>query len=193
MLWLYDVLFYTRFVLGFWAIFELLYAYQQIRNAPQQRTLALLSIAMIATATLIVSSYLYLMHTGNGYRARVAMSSVALDALQKPAYTDRKQRAGWFLIDTKRQPCNEQAWLWLGNPYGGGTGNNLALVHSINAVPKSPILNAFRFWHVSNGWWLAYQNPQKYSSRISQNYVCKAGLIVDSHQQGMQFVEVPAN
>lgn len=193
MLWLYDVLFYTRFVLMFWAVFELLYACWQLTNAPQYKKNALLSIVTIAIAAVLVSGYYYLMHTGNGYRARVIMSSGALAALQKPDYENIRMRAGWFLIDTKRNPCNDQAWLWLGNPFGAGTGNNMALVRSPNAVPKSPMLNAFRFWQVSNGWWLAYQHPQKYSSLINQPTVCQAGLLVDSHQQGMRFISAPVN
>lgn len=187
-LWLYDVLFYTRFVLMFWAACELLYAWQQIRNMPGQRKQAVTTISVIGMAAVAVTAYLYLMHTGNGFRARVGMSSESLKALKKPDFADVRQRAGWFLVDTQRQPCGDQPWLWLGNTYGGGTGNNLALVHSANDVPKTPMAEAFRFWPVSEGWYLAYQNPNLYHARYGEALICTAGETVATHDEGMAFI-----
>lgn len=189
-LWLYDALFYTRFLLLFWASFELLYAWQQIRNMPSERKSAVTSISAIGIAALAVSAYLYLMHSGIGFRTRVEISSEALNALKKPALADVRQRAGWFLIDTQRQPCGDQPWLWLGNTYGGGTGNNLALVYSENnRVPETPVNDAFRFWPVSEGWWLAYQNPRIYYTQLAEAKTCTVGMRVDSHEQGIKFID----
>lgn len=187
-LWLYDLLFYTRFVLLFWATFELLYACVQIRNSPGNRQNAIVNIAVISLAAITVSAYLFLMNTGSGFRTRVELSSKALDALRKPEFADLRQRAGWFLVDTQRQPCGDQPWLWLGNVYGGGTGNNLALVFSGNKVPQTPALEAFRFWPVSGGWWLAYQNPKSYYSAALQSEACREGEAVATHDQGMEFI-----
>lgn len=193
-LWLYDLLFYTRFVLMFWAAFELIYACMQIRNSPGNRQYAIVNLAVISLAAITVSAYLLLMYTGSGFRARVELSSKSLDALRKPEFANLRQRAGWFLVDTQRQPCGDQPWLWLGNMYGGGTGNNLALVHSGKEVPLSPAPEAFRFWPVSDGWWLAYQNPKNYYARALQSEACDPGEVVASHDQGMKFiVETPKN
>ncbi len=191
-LWLYDILFYARFILLFWGVLELLYAWQQLRNKSVLRKPAIASTAVVGIAALIVSAYVYLMHTGNGFRIRVDMSVGKLRALQKPDFADRRQRAGWFLIDTQRRPCDDQSWLWLGQPHGGGTGTNLALVYSKNAVPKTPIIEAFRFWRVSDHWWLAYQNPQSYNAHINDVAVCIEGKIVETHDQGMEFINAPA-
>jgi len=187
-LWLYDLLFYTRFALLFWASFELIYACMQIWNSPGNRRYAIANIAVLSLAAATVSAYLMLMHTGNGFRARVELSSEALDALRKPQYADLRQRAGWFLIDAQRQPCGDQPWLWLGNMYGGGTGNNLALVFSKGKVPKTPAVDAFRFWPVSDGWWIAYQNPKNYYSAALQSVSCRKGETVATHDQGMAFI-----
>lgn len=187
-LWLYDLLFYTRFTLLFWAAFELIYACMQIRNSPGNRQHAIVNMAVISLAAVTVSAYLFLMHTGNGFRARVELSTKALDALRKPQFSDLRLRAGWFLIDTQRQPCGDQPWLWLGNMYGGGTGNNLALVYSKGEVPKTPVVEAFRFWPVSGGWWLAYQNPKTYYSLARQSEACSKGQMVATHDQGMEFI-----
>lgn len=174
----------------FWAAFELLYAGMQIKNHPPHKASVIVNISVIGVAIVVISVYLFLMHTGHGFRARVGMSSEALDALRKPEYADARQRVGWFLIDTQRQPCEDQAWLWLGNMYGGGSGNNLALVHSVNSVPKTPVIEAFRFWPVSGGWWLAYQNPKKYHSQTWQPDSCVPGEEVETHDQGMNFILV---
>lgn len=187
-LWLYDLLFYTRFALLFWASFELIYACMQIRSSPGNRQYAIANIAVLSLPAAAVSAYLMLMHTGNGFRARVELSSEALDALRKPEYADLRQRAGWFLIDTQRHPCGDQPWLWLGNMYGGGTGNNLALVYSRDEIPDSPAAEAFRFWSVSGGWWLAYQNPASYYSGSLRSDDCRTGAQVATHYQGMKFI-----
>lgn len=187
-MWLYDLLFYTRFALLFWAAFELVYAGIRIRKSSGISPQAILNIAVIGLAALTVSAYFFLMQTGNGFRARVKLSTESLDALREPEFTDIRLRAGWFLIDTQRQPCGDQPWLWLGNMYGGGTGNNLALVYSTSGVPKSPAVEAFRFWPVSAGWWLAYQNPESYYSRALQSDACTNGETVATHDQGMAFI-----
>ena len=187
-LWLYDLLFYTRFVLLFWGAFELLLACRQIWNGQASKRKGFANILVLGMAALSVSAYHYLMVTGSGFRARVEMSSAALGSLKSPKFADVRQRAGWFLIDTQRQPCHDQAWLWLGQVYGGGTGTNLALVYSKDSVPRTPMAEAFRFWPVSKGWWLAYQNPVLYQLHNNEAAACKAGIVVQTHGMGMQFI-----
>jgi hypothetical protein len=187
-LWLYDALFYTRFVLLFWGAFELLHAWFQIRNPSGRRRSAIANIFIVCVIALIALANAYLLHTGNGFRARVDMSATQLQALQQAKFADIRQRAGWFLIDTQRQPCGEEAWLWLGQAHGGGTGTNLALVYSESAVPKTSMAEAFRFWPVSQGWWLAYQNPVLYQSHDNAASACRTGITVQTHVLGMQFI-----
>ena len=119
------------------------------------------------------------------------MSSSALAQLRQPAYSDQRRRAGWFLFDSQRQPCGEEPWLWLAEVYGGGSGNNLALVYSKNKLPKTPIADAFRFRALSDNWWLAYQNPGRYYLHLHDAKGCVDGISVGTHWQGMQFVVTP--
>ncbi len=188
-LWLYDLLFYTRFVLLFWGVIELLLACRQLRDGPGLPKPAFVTISVVGFAAFCMSAYAFLMSTGDGYRLRVQMSSGDLALLKHPAYLDQRQRAGWFLIDNLRQPCIEQAWLWLGEVYGGGSGNNLALVYHQGKAPKTPSLEGFRFWPVSDHWWLAYQNPEKYQLQNDADAGCVEGLYVNSHREGMMFVK----
>lgn len=187
-LWLYDLLFYARFVLLFWGVCELLFACRQIWNRETSKRYVFANILMIGIAALSTSAYLYLMYTGDGFRLRVKLSSSALATLQQPGFSDQRERVGWFLIDNRRQPCTEESWLWLGEVYGGGTGNNLALVHSRSNSPKTPVLEAFRFWPLSGEWWLAYQNPERYYKQLEVSKSCVEGRIVVTHEQGMEFI-----
>ena len=116
------------------------------------------------------------------------MSERVLTELRTPTFANRRQRAGWWLIDNQRQPCGNEAWLWLGQAYGGGTGNNMALVQSIHGVPKSPSDDAFRFLPLTNGWWAAYQNPKQYFAHGDDVPVCGPGETVNSHRAGLQFI-----
>ena len=188
-LWLYDLLFYTRFVLLFWGGVELLIASRQILDTQTSKRNGYANIIVIGMATLSVSAYLYLMYTGNGFRLRTKISASALAALQEPGFSDQRQRIGWFLVDNRRQPCPKESWLWLGEVYGGGSGNNLALVHSKNQSPKTPVLEAFRFWPLNEQWWLAYQNPDRYYKDLDVSKYCVDGKIVKTHEQGMQFIK----
>lgn len=191
-LWLYDLLFYTRYVLLFWGAFEVLFAWQKIRNNADFGRKGIFAISLIVLAMSLVFASSTAMQTGVGFRFKVKMSTQALAELRLPMFADRRQRAGWFLIDNRRQPCIDEPWLWLGEVYGGGSGNNLALVYSKNRVPKTPMVDAFRFWLISDHWWLAYQNPKNYYAHLNDTKGCMEGKRVDTHRQGLQFIRSPS-
>jgi hypothetical protein len=188
-LWLYDILFYTRFALLFWGVFEFLFAWRKISNKQGLKRQGVANMLAIGLVALCVSAYLFVMHTGNGYQLRVKLSSAMLAELPQPVYSDQRVRIGWFLIDSQRQPCTDEPWLWLGEVYGAGTGNNLALVYSKRDAPKTPVLQGFRFWSLSNHWWLAYQNPERYNLHLNDSNSCVDGQLVTTHKQGMQFIK----
>lgn len=187
-LWLYDLLFYARYGLLFWGLGELLFAWQQFStstlNRRQLRTHFLLLVICLLNS---IAAYT-LSNTGLAYRLRVQLSSVALASSQTAIIADQRHRTGLFLIDNQRAPCADQAWLWLGQAHGGGSGTNLALVYSAQGIPLSPDVAAFRFWPLADGWWLAYQNPQAYFARAQQHLACRPGLKVNSHRQGLDFI-----
>ncbi len=191
-LWLYDLLFYTRFVLLFWSVFELLFAWRIVRNEQALKRQGLANILAIGLTALCVSAYLFLMYTGYGFQFRVKLSSAMLAELRQPAHSNQRARIGWFLIDNQRQPCQDEPWLWLGEVYGGGSGNNLALVYSKNKAPKTPMQQGFRFWPLPDHWWLAYQNPKRYYQHLNEHKACVEGTLVRTHKQGMQFINAPA-
>jgi len=76
---------------------------------------------------------------------RVALSAGPLEPFSTPAYSDQRQRVGWLLLDSVRAPCETEAWLWLGRPFGGGSGINRALVFSPGRVPLTPHETGPRF------------------------------------------------
>lgn len=188
-LWLYDLLFYARYVLMLWGIIEFLLACQQLRSKTEKRKYSLATIGALVFAASSGFAYTYLMQTSTGLSLRVQMSSQALAELSTPTFANRRQRAAWFLIDNQRRPCVDQAWLWLGQVYGGGSGNNTALVYSDNAAPKSPVDDAFKFRRVTGHWWLAYQNPGKYYAHLKVAQACTVGEQVDTHDAGLQFIK----
>lgn len=188
-LWLYDVLFYLRYVLLFWGVCELVIAWKAKRlmeKKPRRKAQVTLVLLVLSAATAMVS--FGLLHTGPGWHLRVLMSKAALDGYRAPAFSDQRHRAGWFLIDTRRNPCGDQSWLWLGQAYGGGSGSNVALVYSAAEAPKTPSVDAFRFWRVADHWWLAYQNPKKYYAHLNTGTHCEPGIAVDAHRKGMKFI-----
>jgi hypothetical protein len=189
-LWLYDLLFYLRFALLFWAVAEILHlAWRRKSRASMPQALP-----MVAIVVLVLAAWTY-ERTEAGRRWKVSASRGALTAVARDGYNDRRRRAGHFLVDTTRIPCRDaQPWLWLGRPHGGGTGINLALVHSGNRVPDAPVPDAFAFSPVADGWWMAYQHAGRYRRTMQQRSAslatakCVTGAVV-THRQGMAFIK----
>ncbi len=145
---------------------------------------------LLVVSGLVVTLPAWIADTEAGWHWRVHMSIEALAPYAVPAHADVRQRVGMLLVDTQREPCPGQSWLWLGRPFGGGTGINLALVHARKtAVPQSPQPEAFRFLWMHGNWWLAYHNPDSYSAATGGTIVCVEGLRVASHAQGLRFID----
>ena len=189
-LWLFDVLFYTGFILLFWYVAEALLWLRSCRESsiPFRERLAGACLLMLTAVAGLTANVLA--ETQIGWQWRVRISMAALTPYTEPSHQDFRHRVGLFIIDTQRMPCSGQSWLWLGRPFGGGTGTNLALVHgSGRAVPLSPQPEAFRFLHMHENWWLAYQNPDSYSAETNGTIVCVEGRSVASHAQGLRFID----
>lgn len=192
----YDALFYARFVLAGWWLVEL--GLLVHRGRPTPVTIAPMALAL-ALAVLVPQ----LRQTESGLAALLRLSLPALEQANRERQVsgpslipadDRRRRIGWFLIDTWRLPCTtDQPWLWLGRPFGAGSGINLALVRSQHGPPEAPDRHAFRFRTLGHGWWLAYQNPAQFfrpggpASRPPTD--CQAGETLDRHRQGLAFIE----
>lgn len=181
-LWLYDVLFYARVLLLFWAACEVL----RVLLRRDRRAAVLVPLALV----LATGAFAYAYAQGEGgWRGKVAASR---DALQSSAHDgDRRHRAGHFIVDTVRHPCrDDQPWLWLGRPHGAGSGTNLALVHSGVSAPQTPMLEAFAFWPVRDGWWLAYQHAARYQHTMATggSQRCQPGRVVARHRDGQAFL-----
>lgn len=178
-LWLYDTLIYSGFGLVLWGIGELLV----LVVARRARVFPLLFLGLAAAAG---TAHWFLHHADVGWQWRVRLSSAALAPYREPVYDDQRHRVGWLLVDTQRAPCDSQPWLWLGRPFGGGTGTNRALVHSPAGVPLTPQPDAFRFVHVHGDWWMAYQQPDAY--RPGESEACGPGTEFSSHASGRAFI-----
>ncbi len=187
-LWLYDTLFYAGYLLFFWWGAEALRLIVVRRRTGSWRRAAVPLALLLAAAVLPLANFA-LHRTAAGWRMRVELSAPSLRSHKDPVIGDRRHRAGWLIIDSVRAPCGDQAWLWLGRPFGGGTGINLALVHSPPGPPLSPLPEAFRFRRVNDQWWMAYQNPRAY--RRGRGYSaedCVAGIVVETHRAGMRYI-----
>ena len=186
-LWLYDLLFYLRFVLLLWGVAEILHlALQRQLATPLRRAMPL-----AATVVVVLVAWAY-DRSEAGLRWKVSASHDALTVTARDGYDDRRRRAGHFLVDTVRVPCgNAQPWLWLGRPHGGGSGINLALVRSDHRVPVTSEPDAFVFSPLAHGWWMAYQHAGRYHRAVQQRgeaVPCVAGTVV-THPQGQAFIE----
>ena len=184
-LWLYDVLFYARVVLLFWGACELLRVL--LGHDWRRSTLGPLGLVLVVAAL----AWAYA-DSETGWRWKVAASRDALRASMGTHDDDVRQRAGHFIVDTLRHPCLEaQPWLWLGRPHGAGSGTNLALVHSGNAAPQSPMAEAFAFRPLRDGWWLAYQHAAEYRRALAMdgNRQCMPGRVLQGHRDGRAFIE----
>lgn len=188
-LWLYDLRYYAGFGLLFWGLAEVALLLRRRHLGLEPRAGALAGGALLLLSALSASTAAWLAHTEAGWRWRVRASAEALAPFTVPAYADRRQRIGWLLVDTRRMPCGDQAWLWLGRPFGGGTGTNRVLVHSPDATPKSPQAGAFGFRPAAAGWWLAYQDPGSYSAAADGTMACVEGRRLASHAEGLRFID----
>jgi hypothetical protein len=149
-LWLYDALFYARFALLAWGIAEFGIA------CVQRRARAFVAPSCAAAIALLAWAY---EQTDPGFRFKVRASETALARSAAMPYDTPRHRAGHFLVDTVRLPCEGEAWLWLGRPFGGGTGTSQALVRSRGQAPMHPREGAYAFVHVAGRWWLATMQP----------------------------------
>lgn len=186
-LWLYDTLFYLRYVLLLWAAAEAACLAFHWRDRRARHALLPLAGTLLAAGTAWVG-----LHSEAGLRWRVAASESALAAVADSGASDVRRRAGHFLVDSVRQPCRGQAWLWLGRPHGGGTGINLALVRSGAAPPRTPAADAFAFWPAGDGWWVAYQHAARYRDAVATGAgtpACPRGRILSRQREGLALVE----
>lgn len=191
-LWLYDTLFYLRFVLLFWGLAELLPVLAAWRETGDARQ-AVRPLLVLALAAWIALLVYVLDHSAAGLGWKTRWSADALRAELGLADSDARHRAGWLIVDTRRHPCGGDApWLWLGRPFGGGTGTSLALVHGGTDVPLSLAPDAFRFRPVAGGWWLAYQHAATYQRGLQQRAGaaahCVPGTALVGHDAGLRFV-----
>jgi hypothetical protein len=184
-LWLYDTLFYARYVLMFWAVAEV--GLLGFRRGERRARRAL--VPLLAAAVAVLGSLFYL-HSEAGMRWRVAASLHDLSATAEAGYSDERRRAGHFLVDSVREPCPGQTWLWLGRPYGGGTGTSIALVRA-ETPPLAPSAEAFAFWQVTDRWWLAYQHAGHYHrlQAAANARACRTGRILTGQGQGKAWVD----
>lgn len=186
-MWLYDLLFYLRFVLLFWGGGELLRLALR-RGSPVD------AVPLAAGACVVLAALGY-QHTEAGLRWKIADSQAALTAAANAGHSDRRRRVGHFIVDSVRVPCADarQAWLWLGRPHGGGTGTNLALVRGNGQRPATPLHDAFAFWSAGNDWWMAYQHADRYHRAIARSEAddagaCTPGPVLSRHRQGIALV-----
>jgi hypothetical protein len=153
---LFDALYYGWFVLLAWALVEAAIAWRRWRERGERAyawCLALLAVVGIA--------WIY-ERTDMGLQAKVRFSDAALRRSASLPYETPRHRAGHFLIDTVREPIAGQPWLWLGRPYGGGTGTQRALVlvrgsgMEGSQAPLHPSGGGtYAFRHLAGEWWLA--------------------------------------
>lgn len=184
-LWLYDTLFYVRHVLMFWAAAEI--ALLAFRRREGRARIAFAP--LMATAGTVLAAWIYA-DSQPGIRWRVAASRHELSMAAHAGASNQRLRAGHFLLDSVREPCAGQTWLWLGRPHGGGTGTNVALVQT-ESPPLAPSTQAFAFWEAGHGWWVAYQHAGHYQHEFARGGAptCGPGRILPRHGAGRAWVE----
>lgn len=160
-LWLYDTLFYARFALLAWGAAELAVAVLRRRGF----------VAPLCAAGIALLAWTY-ERTDPGFRFKVRASDATLARSAGLPYDTPRHRAGHLLIDTVRAPCVGEAWLWLGRPFGGGTGTSRALVRARGVVPMHPGGGTFAFEHVAGRWWLATMTPTAGTRPPSHRHAC---------------------
>ncbi|GAA4857749.1 hypothetical protein [Luteimonas vadosa] len=185
-LWLYDTLFYLGFALLAWWLAEVARVLLRPRAGARRDAVPLVVAALAFAASLATE-------TAPGWAIRTELSQPSLHALAEGGYDDTRRRAGWFLVDTVREPCRGQAWLWLGRPHGGGKGTGQALVRTGTRRPMSPAEDAFAFVPAGDGWWVAYQDSGRYHARRPRQTAeagagCVPGRILPGHSAGRAFL-----
>jgi hypothetical protein len=182
-LWLYDALYYLGFVLLAWALAELALALFQ---RGRERAVTLLPLAVAAGVACAIGWWTC---SESGLRMQLRTSASELLRVAAAGQGDVRQRAGVFLVDTVRAPCAAaEPWLWLGRPHGAGTGINRALVYSGHAVPHTPQRDAYAFWPVADGWWMAYQDARRDLAVTDMPDHCARGRALRSQGQGMAWI-----
>jgi hypothetical protein len=186
-LWLYDTLYYLRYVLIFWALAVAIHLGFHWRQPDKWR--ALLPLA----GTVLAAGFAWIYQSSEaGLRWRIDASREPATALAEAGFSDQRRRAGHFLVDTVREPCPGQAWLWLGRAHGGGSGTNIALVRTGAQAPQSPAGEAHAFWPATPGWWIAYQHAARDLSRTAHPTApaaCVPGRVLERQREGMAWVD----
>ncbi|CAN5676734.1 hypothetical protein BH23PSE2_BH23PSE2_01270 [soil metagenome] len=186
-LWLYDLLYYLRYVLIFWALAEAIHLGFHWRQPDKRRAL----LPLTGTVLVAIVAWAY-QSSEAGLRWRVDASSEPASAMAMAGFSDERRRAGHFLVDTVREPCPGQPWLWLGRPHGGGSGTNVALVHTGPQPPHSPSPEAYAFWPAAPGWWIAYQHAahdHRNAVHPSVPAACVPGRVLQRQREGQAWVE----
>lgn len=188
-MWLYDTRYYLGFVLLAWGVVETALLLVRARNRAPGSVHAPLALLALAGATVVAVTALE--DSAAGLALRTRWSAEALRAEIDAGDSDVRHRSGWWLVDTRRHPCGTAPWLWLGRPFGGGTGTSLALVHDPQGTPASPDPDAFRFRPIVDGWWLAYQHGTAYRQglEVRRGKSCEPGRPIANHAQGLRFVD----
>lgn len=188
-LWLYDTLLYSGFALYLWGLGETIRLAILIRRQRVNGRRAAIALMLLTLAGVTGLAHHIVHHTATGWTLRTAWSQDALQVFHRPGFSDQRQRVGWLIIDSVRAPCETQPWLWLGRPFGAGSGINRALVFSPTGPPRSPHSTALAFVRLHGDWWMAYQNSERYYREPALPASdCVAGTILDSHRKGASFI-----
>ena len=151
-LWLYDTLYYLGFVLLAWGVAEvglIVLRWRRTHVVPMR------SLAWMCTMLAGVALSTLYARTESGLRFKVSASADALARSATLPYEMPRHRAGHFLVDTVREPVKGEPWLWIGQPFGGGTGTGRALVRSGARAPTPPGEGTYRYRRITDDWWMA--------------------------------------
>lgn len=149
-LWLYDTLYYLGFALLAWGLVEAALVFVRWRASRKVGAFAWMATMLVGVALAVVYA-----RTEAGLRFKVRTSAAALDRSATLPYETPRHRAGHFLVDTVREPVKGEPWLWIGQPFGGGTGTGRALVRSGRDAPTPPEDGRYRYRAIAGGWWMA--------------------------------------
>lgn len=186
-LWLYDAVFYLRFVVGAWALAEALrLGLRREWSAAAWIPLALAGLCGVLVAADSRSEALL--------RWKVRGSAPELARVGGAGNASRRVRAAHFIVDGVSIPCRDgERWLWIGRPHGAGSGTSTALVRARAGVPAAPAGDAFRFRRLTDDWWMAYQHAARHARGASMpadvRATCTGGRELSSHRQGRAFIE----
>ena len=151
-LWLYDTLYYLGFALLAWGIAEVALVFMRWRDSRKAPMRSLAWVGAMLAGVVLATLYA---RTETGLRFKVRASAGALARSATLPYATPRHRSGHFLVDTVREPVPGEPWLWIGQPFGGGTGTGRALVRSGARTPTPPHDGAYRYRAITDGWWMA--------------------------------------